>query len=183
MISLNVPLPYNFHFKGPSAYNQYEFYTITHHTRCRKIIIIFTVSCESFPWYTQFNLKSFTILLSTSQKPHVPAMTDLPNRGKYASIPLPSPTAILDSSLRWPFPGLYTFRVHTGLALYWYIEGPPAPRILNCLYTGPYLVWTPSQLKNRGALVRPNNITKYSQWPMGVLNAVFHSSPSHIRTR
>ena len=27
-----------------------------------------------------------------------------------------------------------------------------------------------------GALVRPNGMTKYSQWPVGVLNAVFHSS-------
>ena len=29
----------------------------------------------------------------------------------------------------------------------------------------------------------PKGITKYSKWPNGVLNAVFHSSPSRMRTK
>ena len=36
--------------------------------------------------------------------------------------------------------------------------------------------------KMAGALANPNGITRYSKWPRGVLNAVFHSSPSRIRT-
>ena len=37
--------------------------------------------------------------------------------------------------------------------------------------------------KRAGVLVKPNGITTYSQWPVGVLNAVFHWSPSLMRTR
>ena len=37
--------------------------------------------------------------------------------------------------------------------------------------------------KTAGVLARPKGITKYSEWPRGVLNAVFHSSTSQIRTR
>ena len=33
------------------------------------------------------------------------------------------------------FPGPYTLRVHTGLALYGYMEAHLAPRILVCIYT------------------------------------------------
>ena len=34
-----------------------------------------------------------------------------------------------------------------------------------------------------GAFIGPNGITKYSQCPVGVLNVVFHSSSSLIRTK
>ena len=37
--------------------------------------------------------------------------------------------------------------------------------------------------KTVGALVSPKGITKYSKWPYGVLNAVFHSSPTRMRTK
>ncbi len=37
--------------------------------------------------------------------------------------------------------------------------------------------------RKASALVSQNGITRYSKWPKGVLNAVFHSSPSLMRTR
>ena len=59
------------------------------------------------------------------QNPHVSVLQDLPTRGEYTSIPLPSPTAVLDSSLRWlDFPGSYTFRGHTWLDIIWLCRGP-----------------------------------------------------------
>jgi hypothetical protein len=38
-------------------------------------------------------------------------------------------------------------------------------------------------LEDSGALVSPKGITRYSKWPKGVLKAVFHSSPSRMRTK
>lgn len=35
-----------------------------------------------------------------------------------------------------------------------------------------------SAWKTAGALTSPNGSTRYSKWPMGILKAVFHSSPS-----
>ena len=37
--------------------------------------------------------------------------------------------------------------------------------------------------KTAGALVSLTDITKYWKWPNGVLNAVFHLSPSRMRTK
>lgn len=47
-------------------------------------------------------------------------------------------------------------------------------------------IWITSLIsawKTAGALERPKGMTKYLKHPKGVLNGVFHSSPSLLRTR
>ena len=54
-------------------------------------------------------------------------------------------------------------------------------RALGALQLRRHLFWTRFGVPN--PLPNPNGIIKYSQCPVGVLKAVFHSSPSRILTR